>query len=93
MDSQPDWESAVELLVMACMYDVPHLVCIAEMALLGMLDTDNCCGMLAVADHHEAKQLRARCLHYIRKLRHLPKVADSVEQQLSEELQSEVAAD
>ena len=44
---------------MACMYDVPHLACIVEMTLLGMLNMDNCCSMLSVVDHHQAAQLRA----------------------------------
>ena len=65
-DKQADVQTAVELLVMACMYDVQHLVCIAEMALQCLLDTDNCCAVFAIADHHEAAQLRARCLHFVR---------------------------
>ena len=63
---QADVQTASELLVMACMYDVQHLVCIAEMALQCLLDTDNCCKMFAIADHHEAIQLRERCLHFIK---------------------------
>ena len=63
---QADVQTATELLVMACMYDVQHLVCTAEMALQRLLDTDNCCTMFAIADHHDAVQLRALCLHFIK---------------------------
>ena len=63
---QADVQTASELLVMACMYDVQHLVCIAEMALQCLLDTHNCCAIFAIADHHEAVQLRAQCLHVIK---------------------------
>lgn len=63
---QADVQTVSELLVMASMYDVQHLVCIAEMALEYVLDVDNCCAIFAMADHHGAVQLRARCLHFIR---------------------------
>ena len=63
---QADVQTASELLVMACMYDVQHLVCIAEMGLQGLLDTDNCCAIFAIADHHKALQLRAQSLHFIK---------------------------
>ena len=87
---QADLGSALQLLVMACMNDVPHLVCTVEVALLGLLDMENCCSMLAVADHHEAQQLRARCMHFIRKGHHLLSPLD-IYKQLSTELQSEIA--
>lgn len=70
-------KTACELLVMACMYDVQHLVCIAEMALQCLLDTDNCCAIFAIADHHEAVQLRARCLHFIKQGHRLIKSSES----------------
>ena len=63
---QAEVQIASALLVMADMYDVQHLVCIAEIALQRLLDTDNCCSILAIADHHQALQLRARCLHFIK---------------------------
>ena len=89
--SKAELSSALQLLVMACMYDVPHLVCIVEMALLSKLDFNNCCNMLAVADHHQAEQLKARCMHYIRKGHHLLKASDSYKQ-LSPELQADIEA-
>ncbi len=80
---------ALELLVMACMYDVQHLVCVAEMALHKMLDTENCCSLLTVADHHQAGQLRELCLHFI-KQRHWM-IRNSEEYRLlGEELQAEI---
>jgi len=80
---------ALELLVMACMYDMQHLVCIAEMALQYMLGTENCCSILAVADHHQAMQLRARCLHFIKRGHWM--IKDSEEYKLlSAELRVEV---
>lgn len=86
---QVDMGCALELLVMACMCDVQHLVCIAEMALQSMLDTDNCCNILVVADHHQALQLRARCMHMIRKGQHMIKTSGKYDI-LSEDLQAEV---
>ena len=59
---------ALELLVMACMCDVQHLVCIAEKALQDKLIPEICCSILAVADHHQAVQLRECCMHLIKKL-------------------------
>ena len=86
---QADMDSALQLLVVACMHDVPHLVCVVEMALLGMLNMDNCCSMLSVADHHQASQLRARCIYFIRKGHQLLDKSDGY-QQLDPELQSEI---
>lgn len=82
-------QTASELLVMACMYDVQHLVCIAEMALQCLLDTDNCCSILAIADHHQALQLRARCLHFIKQGHRLIKTSEQY-RSLGKELQTEV---
>ena len=86
---QADMDSGLQLLVMACMYDVPHLVCTVELALLGMLSMDNCCSMLSVADHHQAAQLRARCIYFIRKGHQLLGKSDGY-QQLDPDLQSEI---
>ena len=88
-DKQADVQTAVELLVMACMYDVQHLVCIAEMALQCLLDTDNCCAIFAIADHHEAVQLRARCLHFIKQAHRLIKSSEQY-RGLDRTLQAEV---
>ena len=73
---QPEVQIGLELLVMACMYDVQHLVCIAEMALQSLLDMDNCCVLFAIADHHQAVQLRARCLHFIKQGRRLIRASE-----------------
>ncbi|KAL3132913.1 hypothetical protein ABBQ38_006827 [Trebouxia sp. C0009 RCD-2024] len=86
---QAEVQTASELLVMACMYDVQHLVCIAEMALQCLLDTDNCCSILAIADHHQATQLRARCLHFIKQGHRMIKTSEQY-RSLDKELQAEV---
>lgn len=64
-DKAPDMASALELLVMASVYDVPFLVCEAEVALRRAVTVENCCKLLEVADHHAAQQLREFCLHFI----------------------------
>lgn len=86
---QADVQTACELLVMACMYDVQHLVCIAEMAVQHLLDPDNCCVILAIADHHEAVQLRARCLHFIKQAHRLIQSSEQYKA-LDHTLQAEV---
>ena len=50
---------------MASVLDVPFLMCEAELALKHLATLENCCKLLEVADHHEAQQLRAFCLHFI----------------------------
>lgn len=64
-DSKPDVGTALELLVMACVYNVPYLVCEAEIALRRGVTVENCCKLFEVADHHAAQQLRKFCLHFI----------------------------
>ena len=81
--------AAWELLVMACMYDVQHLVCAAEMALQCLLDTDNCCKLLAIADHHQAAQLRAYSLHVIKQGYSMIKDSEQYKQ-LEQDLRAEV---
>ncbi len=63
--NQANVASALELLFMASVYDVPCLVCEAEVALRRKVTLENCCKLLEVADHHAAQQLRRFCLHYI----------------------------
>ena len=63
--SKPDMNTALELLVMASVCDVPYLVCEAEIALRRGVTVENCCKLLEVADHHAAEQLRKFCLHFI----------------------------
>ena len=87
-DGQAELGAAIQLLFLACRYNVPHLVCIAEMALQQLLDVDNCCGILAIADHHDAWQLKARCLHFIRQGHRLLKDNEQIAS-LSPELQEE----
>ncbi len=64
-EKEGDMTSAMELLFMASVCDVPYLVCEAEVALRRGVNVDNCCKLLEVADHHAAQQLRKFCLHYI----------------------------
>ena len=64
-DGEADMQSALELLFMASMYDVPYMVCEAEMALRQGVNVENCCKVLELADHHAAQQLRRFCLHFI----------------------------
>ena len=89
---QVELGAALELLVMACMYDVQHLVCVAEMALQKMLDTENCCSVLTVADHHQAGQLREFCLHFIRQGHWMIKNYEEY-RLLGEELRVEIQSD
>jgi hypothetical protein len=49
---------------MASVYDVPYLMCEAEVVLRHKVSVENCCKLLEVADHHAAQQLRMFCLHY-----------------------------
>ena len=62
----PDCTSASELLLLADMYNVPYLVCEAEVALKAYTDFANCCAICNVADHHNTEQLRAYSIHFIR---------------------------
>lgn len=64
-EGTPDMVSALQLLVMASVCDVPYLVCEAEVALKRGVTIDNCCKLLEVADHHAADQLQKFCLNYI----------------------------
>ena len=82
-------DSALELLVMACTYDVQHLVCIAEMALQALLGPDNCCSVLSIADHHQAGQLRERCLHYLKQGHWMFKTSEEYKL-LSDDLKAEL---
>ncbi|KAL0023798.1 hypothetical protein WJX77_006047 [Trebouxia sp. C0004] len=82
--------AALELLVMACMYDVQHLVCVAKMALQKLVE--NCCGVLTVADHHQAGQLRELCLHFIKQGHWMIKNCEEY-RLLGEELQAEIESD
>ena len=85
----PDVASALELLVMASVYDVPYLVCEAEVALRRGVTVENCCKLLEVADHHAAEQLRRFCLHFIANGHKLVSGTKGL-QQLSPELLQEV---
>ena len=91
-EGEPDPDSAFELLVMASLYDVPFLVCAAEMVLRPAVGFENCCSVFALADHYHADQLRPYCLHFIRAaFRHVKGLADY--QNLSDELRQEVEQD
>ena len=64
-EEKPDVESALELLVMASVYNIPYLVCEAEIALRHCVTVENSCMLLEIADHHQAQQLRRLCVHFI----------------------------
>ena len=64
-DEQPDMTTAMELLVLADLYQMPYLVCAAEQALKSSMTASQYCQVLLVADHHSAQQLRRYCLHVI----------------------------
>jgi len=84
--------AALQLLVMACMYGVQHLVCVADLALQKMPDTENCCSVLTVADHHQAGRLRELCLHFIKQGHWMIKNTEEYSL-LGEELQTETESD
>ena len=89
-NNEADLGSALELLFMASVYDVPYLVCEAEVALSRRVSMENCCQLLEAADHHAAQQLRKFCLHYIANAyKHVSKADgfQSLSQELSEEVQ------
>lgn len=87
--NEADMASALELLFMASVYNVPYLLCEAEVPLRRKLTVENCCKVLEVADHHAAQQLRTFCLHYIANAYKLVSKAKGFEL-LSPELLSEV---
>lgn len=62
---EADAPSALELLVLASLYNVPFLLQAAEVALKNRINNSNCFTFLTVADHHDAQQLRKFSLHYI----------------------------
>ncbi len=62
---QPELTTAMELLVLADLYQVPYFVCAAEQALKSGMTASQYCQVLLVADHHSAQQLRKYCLHVI----------------------------
>lgn len=79
------YNSAQEVLVLASFFQVPYLINAAEMALQPLVDTSNCCLMLAMADQYGAAQIRAYCLYYAGRARNIKDL-----QTLSAELQAEV---
>jgi len=53
------------------------------------VDFENCCSILAFADHYHTEQLRAYCMHFIRAgYRHVKETQDY--QNLNAELRREV---
>ena len=64
-ETDSDTASARELLVMASVCQVPHVLCEAETKLSRVMSLKNCCELLQLADHHDAQQLRKYCLHFI----------------------------
>ena len=90
-DNKLDTAAALELLVMASVYNVPYLVCEAEVALRRGVTVENCSKLLEVADHHAAQQLRQFCLHFIANGHKLVSKAAGF-QHLSAELLQEIEA-
>ena len=64
-EEKPVAKSALELLVMASVYNIPYLVCEAEIALRHYVTVENSCTLLEIADHHQAQQLRRLCVQFI----------------------------
>lgn len=64
-DNTADPRTAAELLVLANKYQVPYLICEAELALRSAVSLDSCCDILTLADWHFADQLKQYCLAYI----------------------------
>ena len=64
-EDKPDVSSALELLVMSSVCNIPFLVCEAEVALRQCITVENSCMLLEIADHHQAQQLRKLCVHCI----------------------------
>lgn len=64
-DGTPDATTAAQILVLADKYDIPYLVCEAEMALQSLVTVDCCCPMLILADKHIAVQLQQHLLAFI----------------------------
>ena len=64
-DGTPDFTTAAQILVLADKYDIPYLVCEAEIALQSLVTVDCCCPMLVLADKHNAVQLQQHLLAYI----------------------------
>lgn len=62
---EADAQSALELLVLASLYNVPYLLQAAEVALKNNINNSNCFTFLTVAHHHDVQQLRKFSLHYI----------------------------
>ncbi len=61
-----DATTAMEVLIMAKTYGVAFLLCDMEVALQPTVEFGTCCQLLSLADFHDAAQLRAYCLHFIR---------------------------
>ena len=64
-DGTPDVTTAAQILVLAYKFDVPYLVCEAEMALQSLVTVDCCCPMLVLVDKHNAVRLQHHLLEYI----------------------------
>lgn len=88
-DNVADAHSALELLVLASIYNVPFLVQAAEVVLKNHISNSNCFVLLTFADHHSAQQLCSFSLYYIANgFKLLSKSAEY--QHLSEELSNQI---
>lgn len=66
-DAPSHHQCALELLQLADQYNVPVLLCAAEVALSQAVDEDSCCVLLDVADTYHADQLKSLCLHRVKR--------------------------
>jgi len=66
-DAPSRHQCALELLQLADQYNVPVLLCAAEVALSQAVDENSCCVLLDIADTYHADQLKALCLHRVKK--------------------------
>ncbi len=66
-DAPSRHQCALELLRLADQYNVPVLLCAAEVALSQAVDENFCCVLLDIADTYHADQLKALCLHRVKK--------------------------
>ena len=66
-DAPSRHQCALELLQLADKYNVPVLLCAAEVVLSQAVDENTCCELLDIADTYHAEQLKGLCLHRVKK--------------------------
>ena len=73
-DNKADFLTAAQLLVLSARYDMPYLLCEAEMALRQAVTIVSCCRILRLADCHGAGQLKQYCVCFITRVSALIKL-------------------